>query len=317
MTEPSLSPPQDLPLWRRALPFVVAAALVAWVASRLDFPAFLAAIRSTNYVGFVGFAALFTPALIAADVLATTRVYDKSLGPIRYRDLFVIRAASYLPSILNHHLGQAWLTYFLAKAYRVPVTRVAGTTLVVYATTLGGLFVFLVVGVPLRTGSVPWLVPTTLVVGISAIGYALVLLLRPRWLADRAVLGPIFEMGLRGHVVALLWRLPHVFVQFLGAWLPFAFFSVKIPLLDALAQMPVLMFVVTLPVSPQGLGTRDALSLTMFSRYASGTAAERASAVAAATLSWFVVTTLLQLVLSPLFLRPARKIALQNQVEPA
>jgi hypothetical protein len=316
MTEPS-PPQQDLPLWRRALPFVVAVGLVAWVASRLDFRAFVAALRGTNYVGFVAFAVVFTLALIAADVLATTQVYEKSLGPIRYRDLFVIRAASYLPSILNHHLGQAWLTYFLAKAYRVPVVRVAGTTLIVYATTLGGLFVFLLAGVPLRTGDVPWVVPIAVVVGASAIGYALVLLLRPRFLADRALLAPLFEAGLRGHVVALLWRLPHVFFQFLGAWLPFAFFGVKIPLLDALAQMPVLMFVVTLPVSPQGLGTRDALSLTMFSRYASGTAAERASAVAAATLSWFVVTTLLQLVLSPLFLRPARRIALENQVEPA
>jgi hypothetical protein len=131
------------------------------------------------------------------------------------------------------------------------------------------------------------------------------LLWRPAALTSRTVLGPLFELGLGGHLGAALIRLPHVFVQFIGAWVPFFFFGVDIPLSDALALMPALMFVVTLPVSPQGLGTRDALALALLSGYAPGTPAERASTLAATTLSWMCALTVIQLALSPLFMRRA------------
>jgi hypothetical protein len=56
------------------------------------------------------------------------------VAEVKYSHLFAVRAASYLPSILNHHLGQAWLTYFLSRVYGAPIWRVAGATLIVYAT---------------------------------------------------------------------------------------------------------------------------------------------------------------------------------------
>jgi uncharacterized membrane protein YbhN (UPF0104 family) len=142
-------------------------------------------------------------------------------------------------------------------------------------------------------------------VGAGGAVYAGALALRPRALAERGLFGPLFEIGIGGHIAAILVRLPHVFVQFLGAWVPFSFFGVHIPFTDALALMPVLMFVVTLPVSPQGLGTRDALSLALFSTYAPGVGAERASTVAATTLSWLCILTVIQLAFSPLFMRRA------------
>lgn len=298
-------PPAELPLWRRILPIGVGGALVAWVATRLDFRTFARALARTNYFGFALFAFAFTAALLAADVLATTYVYRRTIAPVRYRDLFVIRAASYLPSILNHHVGQAWLTYFLSKAYRVPLARAAGSTLLVYATTFGALFLFLLAGMPLTHGRLPWLVPTVAIIGTLGVTYALVLAIRPRAIANIAVAAPLFEAGLTGHLTALLVRLPHMAIQFIGAWVPFLFFGVKIPLSDALALVPIIMLVVTLPVSPQGLGTRDAVSLALLSGYAPGTPAERASTIAAATLSWLVMITVVQLSLSPLFMKRA------------
>jgi hypothetical protein len=307
-TKLATSTPSGLPPWRRVLPFVVGILLVLYVVSRLDVGAFVAAVRRTNYLGFTAFAFTFIACSLSADVLATTHVYRRTVAPVRYRDLFVIRAASYLPSMLNHHVGQAWLTFFLAKAYRAPLARAAGATLLVYATTFGGLFAFLIAGLPLNHGRIPWLATTVTVVGVAGVGYGVALLVRPPLLTERPLLAPLFEVGLSGHLVAILWRLPHVVLQFLGAWVPFLFFGVEVPLADALALMPVIMFVVTLPVSPQGLGTRDALSLALLSGYAHGSPAERASAVAAATLSWLVVLTIIQLALSPLFMKAAYKL---------
>jgi hypothetical protein len=305
MIRDAAEPTVEIPFWRRILPFGVGGALVAWVATRLDFRTFARAVQRTNYFEFALFAFGFTATLLAADVLATTYVYRRTIAPVRYRELFVIRAASYLPSILNHHVGQAWLTYFLSKVYRVPLARAAGSTLLVYATTFGALFLFLVASILLNHSRLPWLVPTVAIIGAAGICYALVLAIRPRAIANIAVAGPLFDAGLSGHLAALVVRLPHMAIQFIGAWVPFLFFGIQIPFSDALALIPVIMLVVTLPVSPQGLGTRDALSLALLSGYAPGTPAERASTIAAATLSWLVVITIVQLSLSPLFMKRA------------
>ncbi len=293
------------PLWRRLLPIAFGVLLIAFVLHRIDFAAFAAAVRRTNYVEFILFALLFNVALLSADVFATVYVYRRTVAPVRYGELLAIRGASYLPSMLNHHVGQAWLTYFLSKAYRTPLKRAAGATLVVYATTFGALFLFLLVGLPLNHGRIPWLMPTVVVVAGAGVGYAVVLLARPKVLATRPIAKPLFEVGLGGHVTAILIRLPHVFIQFLGAWIPFLFFRVDVPFADALALMPVVLFVVTLPISPQGLGTRDALSITLLSSYAAGSAADRASMIAATTLSWLVVICAAQLAVSLFFMKRA------------
>lgn len=308
MTSDVIAPETPAPWWRRAVPFVVGGALIAYVLGRLDFGAFVAAVGSTHYVAFLGFTVVFNAALLAADALATTHIYRRIVAPVRYSELFVIRGASYLPSILNHHVGQAWLTYFVAKAYRAPLFRVAGATLLVYATTFGGLFSFLLVGLPFNRGSVPWLIPTVAFLALAGLAYLVAVRLRPRFLASRQMVAPLIEVGVRGHLIALLYRLPHVIVQFFGAWVPFLFFGIDVPLIDALALMPVIMFVVALPVSPQGLGTRDALALALLTGYATGTPEERASAIAATTLSWLCALTLVQLALSPWLMRKAYRL---------
>jgi hypothetical protein len=293
------------PLWRRLTPFVLGGGLVVYVFSRLDFAEFAVAIRTTNYPAFMAFAVAFLAALLAADTLATRAAYARTVGDVAYGELFVVRAASYLPSILNHHVGQAWLTYFLARAKGAPIMRVAGATLLVYVTTFGGLFVFLILGLPLHAGRFPWLLPTVGVFAALAMLYVLVLARSPKQVMRYPVLAPVVEVGVRGQVILVLYRLPHLAVQFLGAWIPFRFFGVDIPLADAIVLMPVLMFVVALPVSPQGLGTRDALSLALFSGYAEGGPETQASVVAAATLSWLCAITIVQALVSPVFMRRA------------
>lgn len=152
-----------------------------------------------------------------------------------------------------------------------------------------------------------WLTPLVAGLGALALVYALLLHLRPAALRRQAT-APLLDLGLSGHVAAAAYRLPHIAVQFLGAWVPFLFFGVEIPFADALALMPLLMFVVVLPIAPQGLGTRDAAAIALLSPYALGTAPERAAQIAATTLSWLGAITLVQVVLSPLFLRPAYRL---------
>lgn len=299
--------PAELPLWRRLLPFATAAALLAFVLFRLDFAAFWRALSGTHYVLFFLFTLAFNAALLAADVLGTVHVMNALVCPVRYAELFVIRAASYLPSLLNHHVGQAWLTYFLAKVYNASLWRVAGATLLVYATTFGCVFLIGAAALPFNHGRVGWLAPTTAAIGAAGVAYMLVIAVKPAVLRAKQTTLALVETGVRGHLRALAYRLPHVGVLFVGTWVPFAFFGVKIPLTDALAYIPIVMLVTALPITPQGIGTRDLVALQLLSSYATGTAEEKAAAIAATTLSWACALTLVQAAFSPLFMRRAQR----------
>jgi hypothetical protein len=303
---PQLPKAERTPLWRKAAPIVLAVLLVAFVVSRLDFVAFLAAVQQVNHFTLAVFALGFVAALLVTDCFATREVYRRTVAKVDFKQLLVLRAASYLPSILSHHLGQAWLTYFLSKVYGAPLWRVAGATLVVYATLMAGLVLISSAALPFKAAAVGWLAPVLGVTLFLGIGYLIVLRLRPAFLARHQVTAPLFELGVKGHLILVLYRIPHLFVLFMGNWIPFSLYGVHIPLPDALMLIPVLMLVSSLPITPQGVGTRDALALQLFAGFAVGTKAQAAASIAASTLSFAVSVTLVQLVLSPLFLARAR-----------
>jgi len=290
------------------LPFVLAGLLVLWVLSRLDLTAFSRALGRTHYAAYLGFAALFMPVLLSADAFATAHVYRRAVGAVSFRELFLIRGGSYFPSLLNHHLGQAWLTWFVARRYGTPLWRVAGATLLVYVTTFGCLFVLVALALPFNQARVPWLAPIVLGLAIAALFYAGVIAIKPAFLKRWQATAPLVEAGISGHLVALVLRMPHVLVQFTGAWLPFWFFGVKVPFKDALAYVPAIMLVQTLPITPQGVGTRDVIALELLSRYGPGTPHEQTAAVAAATLSWACLLTIVQALISPILLRRAQRL---------
>jgi uncharacterized membrane protein YbhN (UPF0104 family) len=125
----------------------------------------------------------------------------------------------------------------------------------------------------------------------------------------------LFAAGLVGHLLALLWRLPHMFVLFLGMWLPFRFFDVQIPMGDALAYVPILMLVGALPITPQGVGTRDVIALNLLAAYAPSS--KQVDRVAAATLCWAVTITLVEGILAPVFLIFARRLFNRAGAKPA
>ena len=93
-------------------------------------------------------------------------------------------------------------------------------------------------------------------------------------------------------------RTPHVIVLFLGTWLPFLFFDINIPLKAALTYVPTLMVAVTLPLTPMGVGTRDALAAQFFLDYApAGSVEEQLASLAAATTAFAVALTIIDAII--------------------
>jgi hypothetical protein len=291
------------PLWRRLAPFVVAFLLIGFVLYRSDLHAFAAALESLNVPAFAAFTAVFVVLLLTVDSFATTIVYRRSVAPVAFGKFWVLRGASYLPSLLNHHVGQAFITVALSRRYKVPLARMAGGTLVVYVSWMGCI-AGLLTGALVAGGE--WMRPAAIVVlGLAYLG---VIAWKPARVAKIGWLGPLFEAGVRGHLVAMVARVPHLIVLFLGTWLPFAFFGIDIPLRNALTTVPILMVVATLPIAPQGIGPRDATATYFYEHFAPGQTAEaRRAVIAACTTSWVIAFTLVEALIGLALLRWAVK----------
>lgn len=305
MTETPSLRPASVPLWRRLLPVALAVLLVGYVVSRIDVKAFVAALDPLTLTLLLAFALVWNAALLTADAWATSRVYASTVCPVRFRELWVIRGASYLPSLLNHHVGQGWITYFLSKVYSAPLLRVAGATLVVYASTFGCLVVFALVALFFGDALSEWFYPVLVPLMASGFAFLAVVRWRPEFLTKRALLAPLLEIGVRGHLKHVLWRAPHMFVLFLGSWVPLHLFDVHVPFFDALGLVPPVLLLSALPITPQGLGVRDTFSVHLFAAYAVGSADRAAARVAASTLGWAVALACVQVVFSPLLMRRA------------
>ena len=282
------------PLYKRVLPFVIAAALLVYVFRKLDFPAFVGALSHLNYIGYAAFSVAWTLSTCAGDSLGTVVAYRLTTPSVRFGEFYVMRAASYLPGIANHHLGQAFLTYLMSRFFQVPLKRMAGATLLSYATWFGCLLGCMVIALPFTP--LPKLyIPLILGAGLV---YLLVIGFAPARIARISVLAPLFEAGLAGHAKALAARLPHLAVLVLGAWISLLFFHIDIPLGTALVYLPILLVAVTLPITPQGAGTRDAVAIAFFAMFAPGTSPEeRAANVTAGTLTWTISNTIMCAVL--------------------
>lgn len=304
------------PLWKRVLPFVVATGLLVYVGSKIDFNQFAIALSKLNYGAYAAFVVVWTMSVCAGDTIGTVTAYRLTTPSVRYAQFYAMRCASYVPGLANHHLGQAFLTYLMSRLFKVPIRRMAGATLLSYASWVGSLLGCMVIALPF-TDLPRWPVPVILGAGI---GYLIVIGLRPARVAKISFLAPLFEAGLKGHAIALAARLPHLAVLVLGGWVSLLFFRLQIPLTTALVYMPILLVVVTLPITPQGAGTRDTAAGLFFAQYylePGATDAERLANVAAATTTWTVSNTIMCAILGLIGSRFVAKWLRQVDVEEA
>src|SRR5262249_45946484 len=79
----------------------------------------------------------------------------------------------------------------------------------------------------------------------------------------------------------LLFRLPHVAGLVLATWANYAFFDVRIPAVTAVGAIPLVLLVASLPITPQGVGTRELFAIQVFVPFAARTVDPRAAVVAA------------------------------------
>jgi len=268
----------------------------------------------------------------SVDTLAMFYVFRGFGLQLRYVELYTIRAATYTLAVINYHAGQLGIIGFLHRAAKIPLSRAGAIVLFIMGVWVALLMIFATFGAVLGGEKGRALLPVLALFAVGLCVYAALLRWPPRFLrqpADPAaaaptgllprllrlaskVFAPLVEAGLRGHVRALIVRLPHLFVLLLWHFIALRCFGISVPFHVAMLYLPVVFAVAALPISVQGLGTAQVVAKYYFTDFAVGLTGEAAeAAVFAYSLSMTAISTASNLILGLAFLPAGSRLGLE------
>jgi uncharacterized membrane protein YbhN (UPF0104 family) len=247
--------------------------------------------------------ALLVVLVALADCVAMWKTFAWFVAPLSFREIAIVRGASYLLALINYGVGQGAIVYFANRSRGVPVLRGTAAVLLIMGTNLLLLLFLATIGMMFGAEALPE-VRMLVIAGYAGLAvYVLLLLVRPRWLTRQPIFDVLLGAGLRGHLKAMAVRLPHVLLLHVLHYASLHAFGIQVPVPQVVLYGPVVFLVAVLPISVQGLGPAQGAMKFFYARYATGDAAFREATVLTAGLSSQAISWCVQVVIGLLCIR--------------
>src|SRR6185503_3455898 len=115
---------------KRIAPWAVTLVIFAVLFWKIPFARVVEALEGAQWGRFVLLMAPYSLFYCAIDAAVVLQAVSWFNVPVRYADVFPIRATTYILTLLNSQLGQGGLAVFLHKRYGLPFWQITGTVLV-------------------------------------------------------------------------------------------------------------------------------------------------------------------------------------------
>jgi hypothetical protein len=263
---------------RVAAAALLTAAIFALLLTRVRVDALAAALRQADYRLFLALMIPNTVFYFAWDTLVLAVVIRWFHGPVPYRDLLPVRAASYVVGFFNTNFGRGALAAYLCRRLRAPFLELGSTVIFLVLTEYTQLVLWAMLGI---IGFRAEVTSGLIAVAAAAAAFWLIFFLYTklhvtprrlvRWLvAPREwSLFRTFRLATArryGEIVAL--RAPMFFVSLCLHYYAAHAFGIHIPFSQLLAFLPVIFMLAALPVTIAHLGTTQAAWIFFFGQYA-------------------------------------------------
>lgn len=259
---------------RRVLPFVVSAAILAFLLSRVDARGVVDEL-SRRAVLVLGVAILVYGALsLGLEAISLARVTAAARARLHLATCARLKAASYPLSLLHYGLGAAALTLLVHRRARIAVSNAAGMVLLLSSLDLAVLLVLAITGVGLLGTQAPALRAGVVGGAVVAIAAGFALLRAPAALGplerlrSLAVFAALRQASARLLVELACLRLLFVLVFVALAAAALAAFQIRVPVGDLVVGVAVVALVSALPIALSGLGTGQVAFVYLFRPWA-------------------------------------------------
>ena len=260
-------------LLRQALPLALTALIFAFIFWRIPFRRFWEALAKADIPPFLLLMACLSTVFFLVDTFVLSRMIRWFHGPIRYRELLPVRAATYIISILNTQLAQAGLALYIHRRFETPLGRIAGTVGALILLEVTNLYLFATAGML----SFPGRAPAALLAAPVALAVVWVLMLGGarggfgplgRRFGGSVIFASFRELRLWQALAVLALKGSVTLFSLLVHSQALRFFGIEIPLLYLLAFLPIVFFIGALPVTVAHLGTSQAAWIFFFRGHA-------------------------------------------------
>jgi uncharacterized membrane protein YbhN (UPF0104 family) len=288
---------------KRALPYAIAAAALAWVALTTNFHDVGRAWERVSWWKLLAITVPYLCALLVADSIALWVTLKVSLRvPLRFADVLLVRGASWLLALVNYGAGQGGIVWFLHRRHGVPIARATGAVLL----ATGGFLLAVIAAVAggLALQAVPEAQPPAWLLWLVAIGfpvYLAIIYARPAFLAKSSLLEPLFSAGILGTIAATVTRAIHLAVLIAAHALAYRQFGIEIPFEACLVVLPIIFLAAALPISVAGYGAPQATAAVLLAQYVHGP--DATGTVVAASIGFQTLSTIVMAVIGMIALR--------------
>ena len=249
---------------RHLLSIVLTVAIFALIVRRVPIAAVGAALRDADRARFLALMIPNTVFYFAWDTLVLAVAVRWFHGPVSYRELLPVRAASYVVGFFNTNLGRGAMAAYLTRRLRAPFLELSSTVLFLVLTEYTQLVLWAMLGLLAFRADVSR--SLFAVAGAVAVFWLIVRwLLAPRgWSISRT-----FRLATAERYGAIvLLRAPMFVVSLAAHYYAAAAFGIHVPFAQMLTFLPVIFMVAALPVTVAHLGSTQAAWIFFFAQYA-------------------------------------------------
>lgn len=262
-------------LVKRTLPWLVGGAILGYLVWRIEIGPLLNALSRADVALYMPVLAIFILINFATDTQNLNALLQHSRTPIPFHDSMIIRGASYLLMIIDYTLGMGSIVYYLKKYKGVPVPSGTGAMLFLNYITHVSLLIMAIAGCLLAaaTGALTNRLFTIAAAAIILLVLAVITILLMKMLPDKSFMKKIrqnsvmrifIESPVRTYLLITLYRCGFYFTFTLFFYVAVRAFNMDIPFADCVAYVPVILLVISVPISAFGLGTSQAAMLLLF-----------------------------------------------------
>jgi hypothetical protein len=265
---------------KRMVPWLVGAAILAYLVWRIEIIPLLTALSLADVALYIPVLAAFILVNFLADTQNLNALLRYSGSPIPFRDSMIIRGASYLLMIIDYTLGMGSIVYYLKKYKNVPVASGTGSMLFLNYITHVSLLIMAIAGclMAAATGALSTLLANIALTATVLLALAILTIILMKMLPNKSFMKKIkhselmkifIESPLSIYLMNTLYRCGFYSTFILFFYIAVRAFNMDIPFSELVAYVPVILLVISIPISAFGLGTSQAAMILLFKDYGS------------------------------------------------
>ncbi len=268
---------EKIPKYKQIGPWIGAIIILSILFWRIEPNPFFVALRHADlsiYLPLIVFFIILWFLLESQNLWALLKHFGHK---VPFTDMLALRGVTYFLMLINFYLSAGGITYYLKRDQGIPLLRGASLMFFYTVITQLSLYIMTILGCIFLQESSSLINGIFWIAMIALVGYIcgfIMFYVLPRKgvfekVKDNPLLEIFAEASLKNYIILTLWRIVY-YTTFIFLFYGAAkAFYMDIPIGVLAAYVPIILFLVGLPITPFGLGTVQAAMILFFKDYGS------------------------------------------------